>query len=77
MELKAASVGKDNNYDSTAWFYEKVAHFFSGGKILACKRSQVPHFNKGDRVLFAGSGGGEDSGGRKMKIFHIPVISTT
>ena len=61
MELKAESVGKDNNYDSTAWFYEKVAHFFSGGKILACKRSQVPHFKKGERVLFAGSGGGEDA----------------
>lgn len=61
MELKAASLGKDNNYDSTAWFYEKVAHFFSGGQILACKKSQVPHFKKDEKVLFAGSGGGEDA----------------
>ena len=61
MELKATSLGKDNNYDSTAWFYEKIAHIFSGGQILACKKSQVPHFKKGEKVLFAGSGGGEDA----------------
>ena len=54
-------MGRDNNYDSTAWFYEKVAHFFSGGAILACKKSQVPHFQKGEKILFAGAGGGEDA----------------
>lgn len=74
MELKAARLGKDNNYDSTAWFYEKVAHLFSGGQILACKRSQVPHFIKGEKVLFAGSGGGEDALLALNKGSHVSIV---
>ncbi len=50
-----------NNYSTVANFYELLSNIYSGGQILACKRSQLEAFRRGDRVLYAGAGGGEDA----------------
>jgi len=44
-----------------AWFYDAVAHLFSGGQIYALKTSQIGELQPGKRVLYAGVGGGEDA----------------
>ena len=50
-----------NNYGTVASVYELLSNVYSGGQILACKRSQLEELRQGDRVLYAGAGGGEDA----------------
>jgi ubiquinone/menaquinone biosynthesis C-methylase UbiE len=49
------------SYDSVAWFYEPLAHVYSGGQIYAMKVSQISEIQPGDKVLYVGVGGGEDA----------------
>lgn len=49
------------NYDPVAFLYDLVAHAGSFGSIRASKRCQTTRLRRGDRVLFAGSGTGEDA----------------
>jgi demethylmenaquinone methyltransferase/2-methoxy-6-polyprenyl-1,4-benzoquinol methylase len=50
-----------NNYNHTAWFYEPLAMVYSGGQIRASKMHELQYIQPGDRVLYAGVGGGEDA----------------
>lgn len=49
-----------SRYDRTAWFYERAAHLYSGGKILESKRWQLRDVKEGDELLYVGAGSGED-----------------
>ncbi len=49
------------NYDPFAFLYDLVANVGSCGSIRASKAHQVARLRAGDRVLFAGSGTGEDA----------------
>ena len=49
------------NYDRAAKFYELSAKVFSTGQIKASKRSQLKYIKPGDRVVYLGTGGGEDA----------------
>lgn len=49
------------SYDRLAWLYDAVAHLYSGGQIHALKNSQIGELQPGNRVLYAGVGGGEDA----------------
>ena len=51
----------NNNYDLAARFYDFASALYSGGKIRACKVKQLEEFSEGERVLYAGVGGGEDA----------------
>ena len=55
-----STIYSKNNYDRTAWFYERAANMYSGGKILASKRWQLRDVGAGDKLLFVGAGSGED-----------------
>jgi demethylphylloquinol methyltransferase len=50
-----------NRYNHTAWFYEGLSGFYSAGTILASKLAELPFIQPGDRVLYAGVGGGQDA----------------
>lgn len=49
------------SYDRLAWLYDAAAHRYSGGQIHALKAFQLGELQSGDRVLYAGVGGGEDA----------------
>lgn len=49
------------NYDRVAWFYEKIAKFYSTNQIRASKRYQLNFIAPGDKVLYLGAGAGEDA----------------
>ncbi len=49
------------SYNSVAWFYERAAAMYSGGRISAAKRSQIMYLKPGDRVLYVGVGTGDDA----------------
>src|SRR3990172_4035060 len=49
------------SYDRMAWLYDAAAHLYSGGQIHALKTSQIGELQPGNRVLYAGVGGGEDA----------------
>ena len=49
------------NYDRAAKFYELSAKIFSTNQIKASKRSQLKYINPGDRIVYLGTGGGEDA----------------
>ena len=49
------------SYDRLAWLYDAAAHLYSGGQIQALKAYQIDEMQPGDRVLYAGVGGGEDA----------------
>lgn len=51
----------DYGYGAVAGFYEELAALYSWGRIAASKRSQLRHLRRGDRVLYAGVGRGEDA----------------
>jgi demethylmenaquinone methyltransferase/2-methoxy-6-polyprenyl-1,4-benzoquinol methylase len=51
----------DMNYDRLAWFYDGLAHLYSGGQIHALKTSQTSELHPGNRVLYVGVGSGEDA----------------
>lgn len=55
------SAAARNNYNHTAWFYEPLAAVYSCGQIRASKLYELQFMNPGDRVLYAGVGGGEDA----------------
>jgi demethylmenaquinone methyltransferase/2-methoxy-6-polyprenyl-1,4-benzoquinol methylase len=50
-----------NRYNHTAWFYEPLAAVYSFGKIRASKLHELQYLHAGQRVLYAGVGGGEDA----------------
>ncbi len=50
-----------NHYNHTAWFYEQLSGVYSLGKIQKSKLAEIPLLNRGDRVLYAGVGGGQDA----------------
>ncbi len=50
-----------NRYNHTAWFYEPLAAVYSCGMIRASKLHELQYIQPGDRVLYAGVGGGEDA----------------
>lgn len=49
------------SYDRLAWLYDAASHFYSGGQIHALKASQINELQPGNRILYAGVGGGEDA----------------
>ena len=49
------------SYDRLTWLYDAVAQLYSGGQIQALKSFQIGELQPGDRVLYAGVGGGEDA----------------
>lgn len=49
------------SYDRLSWLYDGVAQRYSGGQIQALKTFQIGELQRGDRVLYAGVGGGEDA----------------
>ncbi len=49
------------SYDRLAWLYDAAARLYSGGQIQALKAHQIDEMQPGDRVLYAGVGGGEDA----------------
>ena len=51
----------NTDYSSVANLYDSLGHLYSGGQIAATKASQINHISTGDRVLYAGVGGGEDA----------------
>lgn len=55
------SAAAKNNYNHTAWFYEPLAAVYSMGQIRASKLHELRYMQPGDRVLYAGVGGGEDA----------------
>ncbi|KZY29804.1 hypothetical protein A3752_08175 [Oleiphilus sp. HI0081] len=61
-------------YDRTARFYEKAAHLYSGGKIIASKRWQLRDIKPGDKLLFVGAGSGEDVVLAAQKGAEITVV---
>ena len=52
---------KSKSYNTVAWFYEWLGHSYSLGKGKASKASQVLEMAEGDKVLFVGVGGGDDT----------------
>jgi ubiquinone/menaquinone biosynthesis C-methylase UbiE len=50
-----------SRFNHTAWFYEPLAAIYSGGQIRASKVCEVDYMQPGQRVLYAGVGGGEDA----------------
>lgn len=50
-----------SRYNHTAWFYEPLAAVYSLGMIRASKLFELQYMQPGDRVLYAGVGGGEDA----------------
>ena len=49
------------NYSSVARLYDALGYLYSGGQISAAKAAQIRYISAGDRVLYAGVGGGEDA----------------
>jgi len=49
------------SYASIAGFYDALARFYSRGRIAASKRVQLESIERGDRVLYAGVGRGDDA----------------
>ena len=50
-----------NNYGVVAKIYDALGHIYSGGQIRASKAAQLDVIEPGQRVLYAGAGGGEDA----------------
>lgn len=53
------SAATKNYYNHTAWFYEQLAGAYSLGNIRASKLAETDFISAGDKVLYAGAGGGE------------------
>ena len=49
------------SYDRLARLYDAAASLYSGGQIHALKASQIGELQPGQRILYAGVGGGEDA----------------
>jgi ubiquinone/menaquinone biosynthesis C-methylase UbiE len=49
------------DYNSVAWFYQWLAHVYSGGQIRTAKAAQISEIRPRDKVLYAGVGSGEDA----------------
>lgn len=50
-----------NHYGRLASTYDALANLLSAGKIRAAKRAQLEDIRPGERVFYAGVGGGEDA----------------
>lgn len=68
------SAAAKNNYNHTAWFYEPLAAVYSCGQIRASKLHEIQYMQPGDRVLYAGVGGGEDAVCAAQKGVHVTSI---
>ena len=62
------------DYSSVASLYDALGHLYSGGQISAAKASQVQHIAPGDKVLYAGVGGGEDACLAAKAGAHVTVV---
>lgn len=51
----------DKSYNRLARLYDAASHLYSGGQIHALKASQIGELQPGQRILYAGVGGGEDA----------------
>jgi demethylphylloquinol methyltransferase len=49
------------SYNGVAWIYELLGNIYSGGRIYAAKASQTGEMRRGDEVLYAGVGPGEEA----------------
>ena len=54
-------VAKSRNYDRVASFYDFGAQLYSTGQIHRSKVAQLKHLSKGDRLLYAGVGTGQEA----------------
>jgi demethylmenaquinone methyltransferase/2-methoxy-6-polyprenyl-1,4-benzoquinol methylase len=50
-----------NDFGPTAGFYDLLGHVYSAGAINTCKERQIDQIYPGERVLYAGVGGGYDA----------------
>ena len=66
------SVTNTNNYGVVAKVYDLLGHLYSGGQIRASKEAQMDAIRPGQRVLYAGAGGGEDA---VMAATHGAVVT--
>jgi ubiquinone/menaquinone biosynthesis C-methylase UbiE len=65
------------SYDRLAWLYDAAAHLYSGGQIQALKTHQIDEMQPGDRVLYAGVGGGEDAVLAAKRRVRLTVLDTS
>jgi len=72
-----AEVRPPKNYDAFASLYDLVAHVGSVGSIRASKACQTPRLRPGDRVLFAGSGTGEDAVAAARLGCHVTCVDAS
>lgn len=63
-----------NRYNHVARIYEAMGSSYSLGKIRASKLSELDYIRPGDRVLFAGVGGGEDAVAAAVKGAEVTAI---
>ena len=52
---------RKRNYDRAAWFYDLSSRVYSTNQIRKSKNAQLEWIEPGQRVLYLGCGGGEDS----------------
>jgi demethylmenaquinone methyltransferase/2-methoxy-6-polyprenyl-1,4-benzoquinol methylase len=72
-----AEVRPPKDYDAFASLYDLVAHVGSFGKIRASKACQTARLRPGDRVLFAGSGTGEDAVAAARRGCHVTCVDAS
>ena len=63
-----------SNYGIVATIYDLLGHAYSGGQIRATKYSQIADILPGQRVLYAGVGGGEDAVRAAQKGAKVTVV---
>jgi demethylphylloquinol methyltransferase len=61
-------------YGRVAAFYDFSGSLYSLGRIAACKRRQIDLLSEGERVLYAGCGGGEDVAMAAEKGLRVDVV---
>jgi len=64
----------NTNYSLLANVYDLLGHFYSGGQIHACKKSQMEFIYPGAKVLYAGAGGGQDALMASQKGADVTVV---
>jgi len=65
------------SYDRLSWLYDAAAQLYSGGQIQALKTFQIGELQPGDRVLYAGVGGGEDAVLAANRHVALTVLDTS
>jgi len=65
---------RDLRYGRFAAVYDLFGTVWTGGRIRASKLSQIEEIKTGDRVLYAGSGTGEDALAAAQKGAHVVIV---